>query len=443
MKRTLKYIIFLLFTASLNVACTFEEENIFGESAAVRMDKILVDYNTLLCDADNGWIMEYFPTDTTEGYTFWMKFHTSTKVEMIAQNSWTGNLLIKDSCVFDLTAENGPVLSFPVAGNYVAGGTKVGIFHMFANPQDPEGKTTALDGYGLQGDYEFIVMKAKSNLFVLKGKKRNTTIYLRKLSQAITPQTYLADVENMRNLLYKNNNHIPLTLIAGTDSFSVLNNMLSYGKFVSKYRIYKPLTDPLITGQDHSFIVTPSGIRFHTPFANKNSSFQTFEITEDLSKLVCKDSAANAFIVGPDPLLYFNINTAAWNFDFTKNMGSDFKAVYDLIVLNCQTKYKEKFTKLSFKFSTVRNSYTLTFVSGTYTGSFDFAKSIVNNQVVMTYAGTYDVNAGIYLKNIQGFNQLLTLFSSPFIVTPICGLNLTELKLKSTTNSNISFILNK
>lgn len=424
-------------------SCSFEEDNVFGDTAAVRMDKALASYEEVLCDAENGWIMEYFPTDTTEGYTIWMKFNSSTKVDMMAQNRWTNNLLLSDSCVFDLLADDGPVLSFPVAGNYsTPGGIKVGIFHLFALPQDPMGSTSALNGYGLMGDYEFIIMNASENLLELKGKKRSTRILLRKLSADMTPESYFQKIDLMRTYLFQNNNEMQLSLVDGTDTLNLLNNLYFYGKQATKYRIYQTGSDPVITGIDRAYIITPDGIRFHTLFDFNEEEVGTFKLSDDRQKLICTDSLATASIVGPNPVKYLFNASKTWKFNTTMDMGNDLKTIYDLIVLNCQTKYKEKFQSLNWTYSTVRKSFTLMFVSGKYTGYFDFNKTINGDQLLLQYAGTQDKNAQIYMQNIDGFSQLLDALSQPFTISPLCGLNLTLIQMNGVNNSNVNYYIN-
>lgn len=433
----------LLSLLTIFTSCSLEEENIFGDTAAVRMDKALSSFRETLYSSENGWIMEYFPTDTTEGYTIWMKFNASTKVDLMAQNRWTNNQLLSDSCVFDLLGDNGPVLSFPVAGNFITpGGTRVGIFHIFALPQDPLGNSSALNGYGLAGDYEFIMMNVKEDLIQLKGKKRSTRIQLKRLSPDITPEAYFAGIQKVREFLFQNSNQMDLSLVDGTDTLSLLNSLSSYGAHASKYKIYKPGTDPLITGEDHAYILTPNGIRFHTPYVWNGKNISKFEFSSDNQKLICTDSLSTASIEGPDPVQFFDASGKIWKINSSMELGADLKAIYDQIVQNCQTVYKEKFQSLSLTYSTVRKSYTLMFVSGKYTGYFDFTKTVSGNQIVFQYAGTKDKNANIYLTNIDGFSQLLNVMSQPFTVTPECGLNLTLLKLSGVNNSAVNFYIN-
>ncbi len=56
-------ICFLLTLLSL-VSCTPEEENLFDQSAAERIDAAIKEELSILRGAKNGWVMEYYPSAT-------------------------------------------------------------------------------------------------------------------------------------------------------------------------------------------------------------------------------------------------------------------------------------------------------------------------------------------------------------------------------------------
>ncbi len=432
---------FLLF--GLWAGCSFEEENIFDDSAAVRMEKTLENARELLISAPNGWIMEYFPTDTTEGYTFWMEFDASSKVVMKAKNRWTLDVLTTDTCIFDLVGDDGPVLTFPVAGNFISpGGLKTGLFHLFSNPSYPLGGNS-LDGYGLGGDYEFIIQNLNPDQILLKGKKRKTTIRMVPLPSGMTAGKYFDEIDSIYNLLYANNNHVELLFVAAGDTLALQNNVKAYGEYATKYVVYASGTDPALTGQLHAFIITPSGIKFHSPLMVDTLQFQDFRFTDDLQKLVCTDNAVMGEILGTDPVELLLNTSKNWNIHTSMTMGVGFDTIYDKILANCQAVYREKLTQLYFRYNSIRANYTLTFVSGKYTGNFDLELSVTQNGMIrFTYAGTGDKNASIYLTTIDGFDDLLKAIDQYYLIKPICGLNLTFLKFQALNDATMSFYVN-
>ncbi len=436
-------IISLLVYFGLVASCSFEEENLFEDSAAVRIENTLQNAKDLLISAPNGWVMEYFPTDTTEGYTFWMEFNSNSSVVMKAKNRWTANLLATDTCVFNLVADNGPVLTFPVAGKYITpAGVNAGLFHLFSNPAYPLGGST-LDGYGLGGDYEFVIQSLSSEEILLKGKKRNTSIRMIPLPANTSPGGYFAGIDSIYNLLYSNNNHADLFFAGNGDTLVLQNNVKAYGEYATKYITYPKDTDPQLTGVLHSFIITPSGIKFHTPLTVDSLKFQNFRFSEDLQLMQCADNAITATIFGIHPLDLLLNTTKNWKFDTNMPMGVGIDTIYNKIIANCQTIYKEKFTQLYFRYNSIRANYTLTFVSGKYTGNFDLKLYTTQNGMIrFSYAGTADKNALIYLSNIDGFDDLLKVIDQYYQIKPICGLNLTFLKFQALSNANLSFYVN-
>lgn len=437
----MRHIIYISILAIITFSsCTFEEENIFDKSAAERMNAALSDYKTTLCTSPNGWVVEYFPTDTTEGYTFLMKFEKTTKVTMAAKNRWVNNAFTLDSCVYDLSGDNGPVLSFPVAGSYVAGGTQIGIFHLFASPQDPKGSSN-LDGYGLQGDYEFVMTSVTDTLIIMTGKKRNTLILMHPVPATKTWAVLFNELDEMRSTIIGTSS-FPLNMIIEKDTFILKNDLRSYGAKAGKFRIYPKGTDQLIDGIDYAYIITDKGLRLHTPFKHNAKLISNFTLSSDKLKLQAENKDISAQISGTNPVEYFLSNNISCNVVFTQPMGTKFKIEFDKIVANCQSKLKEKFTNLYFKYNGTRNSYTLAFKSGIYTGIFDFTRiNLANGTITFAYSGTKDTNATYYYNNIPGFKELVGYMSQTFQVTTVGGLGSSILQCTSTTDSEISFVV--
>ena len=67
------------------------------------------------------------------------------------------------------------------------------IFHKFSDPQS--------DGVGFGGDYEFYIMEHNSSQIMLKGKKTNQRIEMRKLSSDISWSEYLSGIDKMASLV--------------------------------------------------------------------------------------------------------------------------------------------------------------------------------------------------------------------------------------------------
>lgn len=446
LKSLYTYIIFSVVLAGSFSSCKFEEEDIFADSPAVRMENALKNYKKILCSSNNGWVMEYFPTDTTEGYTFLMKFSESSRVVMAAKNRWINNTYTTDSCVFQMTGDNGPVLSFPTAGYYTFNGTQIGIFHLFANPEDPSGGSN-LDGFGLQGDYEFIVLKAENNLIKLKGKKRGTIIYLKRLDENTTWQSYFDQIDIIKYKLF-NNNRKPLKLTFGDRSTYVLkNDNMSYGSLANKFRIYKTGGDPITDGLDYSYIITPTGFRLHTAYDVNGQKAQTFVLSDNQQKLVSSNNEVSASISteyeGVNFIPTYISTNAGWSIDLTNvnTILATHIATVDAFLRSAGGVQSGVYS-LQLAYNSQRNSYVLKFgykLDGAIDKQdFDFDITTSGDQITLKYKGAQTDGATTLLNVVTGVNNIITdidgvytINSSVALINPTLGL-----KLVKTTDTN-------
>lgn len=63
MKKIYYFIVMTLVMAIGVSSCTHEEDDLFGESAAQRLNKSVEKYQNLLTSSENGWVMEFLPSD--------------------------------------------------------------------------------------------------------------------------------------------------------------------------------------------------------------------------------------------------------------------------------------------------------------------------------------------------------------------------------------------
>ncbi len=81
------FYLFCLLAATLAVACTHEEEDLFGDSSANRADATIFASIEVLTEASNGWLMEYFPASAQEygGYNLLLDFNTDGTVQVAGE----------------------------------------------------------------------------------------------------------------------------------------------------------------------------------------------------------------------------------------------------------------------------------------------------------------------------------------------------------------------
>jgi len=433
--------IIILSVALLVASCSFEEADIFPESSAVRLEKAQKEYREILCSAPNGWAMEYFPTASTEGYTLLMKFNTSGKAEMAAKNKYVADKYTTDSCAFQLIADNGPVLSFPMAGNYEVNGTQIGIFHLFSNPEDPQG-STGLNGYGLSGDYEFVVLKADSNLVVLQGKKRSTTIYLRRLAADQSWQGYFEKLDAMNTFLFGSTVH-DLSLVLGTDTLNALNGSSHI------FSLYPKGGDPVSDVVYYPFIITPTGIRLHTAYALNSKSVQTFNLSAD-KKLLVGTEDGTAFFTGPVLNKFLYSDLSLWKADLTQ-MSDNFKSIINDLSVALTVKYngKRNFEYIGItKKAVYANSIMIrvTGVDATYriiftpvAGSADR----VNISLPVDVLNLYDTNGKKFYNEVPAIKTTLEAFCGEYVVSTEFPLNVKSVKYTRVDNVSHYFLVNR
>ena len=180
MKKLLSMILVLSTVLSIT-SCKYEEDDIWDQSAAERIESLSKSYAQTLKDSKGGWAMEYYPTNTStevigNGYLIMAKFNENNTVATGMKNVFSNNNYISDFSTWEINKDQGPVLSFSSYNNCI---------HVFADPYDlpftgnSENEINE-EGKGAQGDYEFMMVEvpADGDYVLLKGKKRGTYIRL-------------------------------------------------------------------------------------------------------------------------------------------------------------------------------------------------------------------------------------------------------------------------
>jgi len=322
MRKNIKYSLIIGLAFSF-FSCVHEEENLFTESAALRLNHAIEDARQVLISPsnNNGWVMEYFPTNDMEGYTFLMSFSANTFATIAARNKYTPVYTTEESA-FDVIGDNGPVLTFNTYNN---------IFHLFSNPKDPEGSSN-LDGIGLGGDYEFIIINAANDLITLKGKKRGTEILMHPLAQGQDWKSYFDLLDQMDASIF--NPRLPATLILKKNEIDDPYYLTGGSTHIFTARTQSEI-DAEGQGQNIPFIITNYGLRFAQPFDIGGDSVQSFRLSDDKNELICMDEGINAKITALYPadfFLYFINNGRSMVFTNSDvNMSASVKNLYTVI----------------------------------------------------------------------------------------------------------------
>jgi len=418
--KNLLYIVFGLLILSLG-GCTRDESNIFSISPAERLSNALKVDKDSLVNAKNGWVMEYFATTASAGYTMLVKFNKSGQVIVSGKSELTGNVLFSDSSLYEMIGDDGPVLTFNSYNK---------VLHAFSNPELP-------DGYGLEGDYEFIVMKNTADQIILKGKKRGTTILLNKLPQNITKEQYFAGLDAMDSLLFYKNS-LKLKMNIGALTYSFTNGT---------YHVFSIIKDGAGANiaVDAPFVVTQTGIRFHSVQELGGMKFQTLTLNEDKSALVSLDNSDLKLIGVDDLAAYLTASIKVWQFT-PVGLSSNVEVLYDQIIQSCKAKYNAEDVKLAIRYYSTRRSFelTLSYVSGMVLseGNLDFSLTATGkNSLSLLYKGTGDTSGLSFYNDVAGLKDFSTLISTAFNLGTACMINPQRIKFTKKTDANTWFSL--
>ena len=190
----------LLGSLVMTTACSNEEDDIFDQSAAERLNAASETYSNLLTAGTGKWAMEYFPTNNTDrytgsGYLMTMKFDKSSAVTVGMKNIFSNNVYREATSMWQVITDDGPVLSFNTWNDNL---------HQFSQPEDipfTTGSGNNEQGTGVGGDYEFIITSYSEDgkEIYLKGKKRGIYDRLLQLPDTTTLQSYVEDLEGFSN----------------------------------------------------------------------------------------------------------------------------------------------------------------------------------------------------------------------------------------------------
>lgn len=257
-------------------ACSPRVKDVFEDTAVVRLEENKEVVKQRLMNAENGWVMQYFPYTSSsisapkakKGYTFLMKFSDDGTVIVGAP---VDNVYKTETSLWDIISDNSTVLTFNSFNS---------IFHRYSNP-DPELTLWSTDGTGYGGDYEFMVLEynEKENYQLLKGKKRSCYIRLYPLAAGQDWEEYFTKLDSIDKFLFEED--LPLGMYVNAKHLSLYNGP------THEFRVFEFGADTLGGGEYYGFIVTENGIRIHdNEISEQTINRASFNLNEDKSRLV-------------------------------------------------------------------------------------------------------------------------------------------------------------
>lgn len=383
------YYLFCLVAVMVVSACTHEEEDLFDSSSADRADATIKAYTDILTGAENGWLMEYYPEMQQKygGYNTLVKFDADGKVTVSsdiygATDAVTSLYLVKQSA--------GAMLSFDTYNE---------IFHFYSDPSDPSGLGGA--GYGMEGDYDFLILEATPEKVVVKGKKSGNVAVMTPVSGSWAD--YITEIQTLEAAMLSNK----YTMTVGGKEIFVRKSQrtlsLSYemnGETVS---------------QKVSYIVTPTGMKFYAPITVNGTEFA--DLIYDESTDAFASSTSGVTMVKILPTVNELFVEGDWFIAYSR-LGSFAKPYFDM-VKDMEDDLGEVL-QYAFMGSMLSESGTFgfNFISSGYGGVLYFNYQLIgDNQIALQFAMDGEGN-GVWYHNKGMYNALIPFgYNSPRLFT--------------------------
>ena len=315
------YSVATCFVATLLLtACSPETENLFGESAAIRLQKSVVNYTTTLEDNAQGWSMDFYPGERIDGGVAYTARFKDGNVTLSCERAIDyGDLIYKSeykytagqevTSGYSIKSENSVVLSFD---------TFNALIHYWAQP-------FGLKAAGYASDYEFSFIHCSADSVVLRGKKYGNLMRLYPLNQSASD--YITKAGAMRQQL----SEIPrqrIVVDGQTQLISFTDNHLKYTDGDKQY--------------DVPFTYTADGIRFYESASIKGMVFN--QMSYDAATQELRTADGHFVLPAPSVTEKFVATKYQWYFGYTKKDGTsdmcdDLTTVVNTMVSNFKADY--------------------------------------------------------------------------------------------------------
>lgn len=281
--------IVLLFSGLLNTSCRFEDDNYFNIPAGIRVQQTNKEIKSILtsasADGQYGWVIQYFVAGTDEkdfeGFNILGNFYDNGKVVLASNHKMLrdgrANTYTVDSSYYEMTSEDGCVLSFPTWNK---------ILTVFEDPVDPttgpqksDGEEGGEDGEGIGGDHNLLMRKMSNDVLEFRGQRHQALVRFVRCDRPW--EQYLQDVADFKSKVAtsKVSNYY---LICGADTMFIRD--LYKGVFTHVDRVIDPLTI-----ETHNCAFTPNGFYMGQTGKIKRTEFHGFTINEDSTFLVSEN----------------------------------------------------------------------------------------------------------------------------------------------------------
>lgn len=325
--------------------CKNEEDDLFDQSASERLEAAKKTYADRLTSAEKGWIIEYYPTTGTSGFTgqsyLLLADFNKDKTVKVAVNDTISEFKYKESTSdWDIIDDLGPVLSFSSYNE---------ILHLFCSPSTdslPSGIAESVSsGTGLEGDYEFVIDSIPENAQFAKisGKKRGTSIRMIRYDDSMSYEAYLDSINAFTKRIFNANSPSPISLNLGDSTLIIV------GASNGTPNIYPAVNgDAIVDKHNCPYVISRYNgnyyFRFKEPFnAPNGTTVQEFVYDNANDKFVSLDNSAYE-IAGYEPA-NFTVYAINANHAFKFTTSGNKRNQYSTSFLTEYNKVKNSFSK--------------------------------------------------------------------------------------------------
>ena len=300
-----------LFATALTACSSFQEDDLFDESASLRITKFNEDLQARLVEQSTegkyGWVIQYFVGSESKGYNLFGRFDASGKVTLASNHPYlrggNANKYTEYVSSYEMLREDGPVLAFNTWND---------ILTVFVDPVDPSQAPSTIvnDGEGMKGDHNFLFHAYEGQNILFRGQRHAAGIRFVPCDRPW--EDYITDADVFKNSITNSTfNNFYVTDGKDTMYFSGLNN----GLFTYQERLVDPLQS-----EPCACVFSVDGFRLKNKGQLGEKSFQNFTISEQKDCLYNEDKTVKVIPTWDNYII--NTRTAVWNYDMAQ-MSND------------------------------------------------------------------------------------------------------------------------
>lgn len=439
---TYKLLPVLALAAGLS-ACTFEQEDFFDETAALRIEHTNQDIQDKLVagSADGrGWLIQYFVAGTDdatfEGFNLYGRFFESGKVTLSGNHRFlrngNANKYTESTSVYEMLKEEGSVLSFSTWND---------VLTVFVDPVSPSYAPNNLvgDGEGMNGDDRLVMVSYDADNMVFRGERHGAQVYFSRLDR--TPEEYSADIDLLKSRVA---NAVVTEYALTNGDTTVYISGLNKGFF----NIVDRLDDPLQTSV-HACVFTPNGFRMEHSYGLKGDTVQTFVVDDAYTKL----TSGNATLTPCWQRPFASRLAADGRLQFTdKEGGSAFASMYKTLSDAITASFSSQ-SLIGIGFGTSNESasnrrtglvFTMKTSSKTYKVAFPGTAEMKGDQLILNF----DVNdpstnyTNYSKKDVDNeFTDIVTRMNGTYNLVPDNAFTMQSVKATKVDDPDWSFVM--